>query len=112
MADARNKAVHLARGKYLFMMDADNLLLSDALKQLLELIQVAPPEETAIILPESGISVSYQQLRDQAQTPHGAVVRGEVRILEQPRRLRVGGRAEAEQDPGRLELLRQAEQRR
>ena len=40
LADARNKAVHLARGKYLFMMDADNLLLSDALKQLLELIQV------------------------------------------------------------------------
>ncbi len=40
LADARNKAVHLARGKYVFMMDADNLLLSDALKQLLELIQV------------------------------------------------------------------------
>jgi acyl-CoA synthetase (AMP-forming)/AMP-acid ligase II len=32
---------------------------------LLELIQVAPAERTAIILPESGIRVSYQQLRDQ-----------------------------------------------
>jgi len=32
---------------------------------LLELIQVAPAEHTAIILPESGIRVSYQQLRDQ-----------------------------------------------
>jgi AMP-binding enzyme len=32
---------------------------------LLELIQVAPAEETAIILPESGIRVSYEQLRDQ-----------------------------------------------
>ena len=32
---------------------------------LLELIQVAPAERDAIILPESGIRVSYQQLRDQ-----------------------------------------------
>src|ERR1051325_7262297 len=32
---------------------------------LLELLQVAPAERTAIILPESGIRVSYQQLRDQ-----------------------------------------------
>src|SRR4029077_1825766 len=32
---------------------------------LLELIQVAPAEQTAIILPESGVRVSYQQLRDQ-----------------------------------------------
>ena len=39
LADARNKAIHLARGKYVFMMDADNLLLSGALKQLLELIE-------------------------------------------------------------------------
>jgi acyl-CoA synthetase (AMP-forming)/AMP-acid ligase II len=30
-----------------------------------ELIQVAPAERIAIILPESGIRVSYQQLRDQ-----------------------------------------------
>src|SRR5438046_5197059 len=33
---------------------------------LLELIQVAPPERAAIILPESGIRVTYRQLRDQA----------------------------------------------
>ncbi len=32
---------------------------------LLELIQAAPAERTAIVLPESGIRVSYQQLRDQ-----------------------------------------------
>src|SRR5437762_384828 len=32
---------------------------------LLELIQVAPPERAAIILPESGIRVTYKQLRDQ-----------------------------------------------
>lgn len=32
---------------------------------LLELIQVAPAQRTAIVLPESGIRVSYQQLRDQ-----------------------------------------------
>jgi acyl-CoA synthetase (AMP-forming)/AMP-acid ligase II len=32
---------------------------------LLELIQVAPAEQTAIVLPESGIRISYQQLRDQ-----------------------------------------------
>ena len=32
---------------------------------LLELIQVAPAERDAIILPESGIRVSYQLLRDQ-----------------------------------------------
>src|SRR5213596_3059670 len=32
---------------------------------LLELIQVAPAEATAIILPESGIRVSYRQLREQ-----------------------------------------------
>ena len=32
---------------------------------LLELIQVAPAERTGVILPESGIRVSYQQLRDQ-----------------------------------------------
>jgi acyl-CoA synthetase (AMP-forming)/AMP-acid ligase II len=32
---------------------------------LLELLQVAPAERTAIILPESGIRLSYQQLRDQ-----------------------------------------------
>src|SRR6185295_5202998 len=32
---------------------------------LLELIQVAPAERAAILLPESGIRVSYKQLRDQ-----------------------------------------------
>src|SRR6266545_2981283 len=32
---------------------------------LLELLQVAPAERTAVILPESGIRVSYQQLREQ-----------------------------------------------
>jgi len=32
---------------------------------LLELIQLAPAERVAIILPESAVSVSYQQLRDQ-----------------------------------------------
>jgi acyl-CoA synthetase (AMP-forming)/AMP-acid ligase II len=32
---------------------------------LLELIQVAPAERTAIVLPESGIEISYQKLRDQ-----------------------------------------------
>jgi len=32
---------------------------------LLELIQVAPAERTAILLPESGIRVTYQSLRDQ-----------------------------------------------
>ncbi len=32
---------------------------------LLELIQVAPGDRTAIILPEAGIRVTYQQLRDQ-----------------------------------------------
>src|SRR5262249_46607931 len=32
---------------------------------LLELIEVAPGERTAIILPETGIRVSYQQLRNQ-----------------------------------------------
>jgi acyl-CoA synthetase (AMP-forming)/AMP-acid ligase II len=34
---------------------------------LLELIQVAPAESTAIILPESGIRVSYRQLRVQVE---------------------------------------------
>src|SRR5438045_230975 len=33
---------------------------------LLELIQVAPPDRAAIILPESGIRVTYKHLRDQA----------------------------------------------
>src|SRR5216684_3159060 len=32
---------------------------------LLELIHAAPAESTAIILPESGIRVTYRQLRDQ-----------------------------------------------
>ncbi len=32
---------------------------------LLELLEVAPAERTAIVLPDSGIHVSYQQLRDQ-----------------------------------------------
>lgn len=32
---------------------------------LLDVIQSAPPDRTAIILPEAGIRVSYQQLRDQ-----------------------------------------------
>lgn len=35
LADARNKGVYLARGKYVFMMDADNLLLPSALVELL-----------------------------------------------------------------------------
>lgn len=39
LADARNKAVHLARGQYIFMMDADNLLWPRALKELLDLLQ-------------------------------------------------------------------------
>jgi Glycosyltransferases involved in cell wall biogenesis len=39
LADARNKAVHLARGKYIFMMDADNLLWPRGLKELLDLLQ-------------------------------------------------------------------------
>ena len=34
---------------------------------LLELIQIAPAERTAIILPEAGIRVTYQQLRDQVK---------------------------------------------
>jgi acyl-CoA synthetase (AMP-forming)/AMP-acid ligase II len=34
---------------------------------LLEVIQVAPAERTAVILPEAGIRVSYQQFRDQIQ---------------------------------------------
>src|SRR5262244_945011 len=34
---------------------------------LLELIQQAPAERTAIILPESGIRVSYKQLVDQVK---------------------------------------------
>jgi acyl-CoA synthetase (AMP-forming)/AMP-acid ligase II len=34
---------------------------------LLEVIQVAPAERTAIILPEAGIRVSYHQFRDQIQ---------------------------------------------
>jgi acyl-CoA synthetase (AMP-forming)/AMP-acid ligase II len=34
---------------------------------LLELIQAAPAESTAIILPESGIRITYKQLRDQVQ---------------------------------------------
>lgn len=34
---------------------------------LLELIQVAPGDRTAIILPEAGIRVSYQSLRDQVK---------------------------------------------
>ena len=38
---------------------------------LLELIQVAPAEATAMILPESGIRVSYQQLRDQVHGDGG-----------------------------------------
>jgi len=32
---------------------------------LLELIQAAPAEATAVILPDTGIRVSYRQLRDQ-----------------------------------------------
>src|ERR1041385_4188488 len=34
-------------------------------KTLLELIQTAPPERTAFLLPDSGIQVNYKQLRDQ-----------------------------------------------
>jgi len=43
------------------MMEMSNL------NTLLELIQQAPAERTAILLPEAGIRVSYQQLRDQVQ---------------------------------------------
>src|ERR1051326_32838 len=32
---------------------------------LLELIQVAPPERTAMMLPEAGIRITYKQFRDQ-----------------------------------------------
>ncbi|MEY2493341.1 MAG: hypothetical protein QOH24_2292 [Verrucomicrobiota bacterium] len=38
LADTRNKAVHLARGKYVFMMDADNLVLPRALRELVDLL--------------------------------------------------------------------------
>ena len=40
---------------------------------LLELIQVAPAERTAIILPESGTRVSYQLLRDQVMAMANAL---------------------------------------
>ncbi|HEY2102581.1 MAG TPA: glycosyltransferase [Chthoniobacterales bacterium] len=39
LADSRNKAIHLARGKYVFMMDADNLVLARGLKELLALLE-------------------------------------------------------------------------
>ena len=32
---------------------------------LLQIIQIAPAETTAIVLPEAGIRVTYQKLRDQ-----------------------------------------------
>src|SRR5712671_6882389 len=35
---------------------------------LLELIQVAPADSTAVVLPESGIRASYQSLRDHVAT--------------------------------------------
>src|SRR5690348_14153764 len=41
---------------------------------LLELIQIAPAERTAIILPEAGIRVTYQQLRDQVTAMADALV--------------------------------------
>jgi GT2 family glycosyltransferase len=41
LADARNKAVHLARGKYVFVMDADNLVLPRALRELLDLLEAS-----------------------------------------------------------------------
>src|ERR1700693_5110589 len=37
-------------------------------KSLLEVIQAAPGERTAVILPESGIRVTYKSLRDQVLT--------------------------------------------
>ena len=39
LADSRNKAIHLARGKYVFMMDADNLVLAGVFKELLALLE-------------------------------------------------------------------------
>ncbi len=39
LADARNTGVTLARSPSVFMMDADNLVCADALRQLLELIR-------------------------------------------------------------------------
>lgn len=38
LADARNTGLHLSRARYLFMMDADNLVFPTALKQLLDAI--------------------------------------------------------------------------
>src|SRR5689334_14509115 len=40
---------------------------------LLELINVAPAERTAILLPEAGVRVSYRQLRDQVAEMAGAL---------------------------------------
>nr|MBA2586027.1 glycosyltransferase [Chthoniobacterales bacterium] len=39
LADARNKGVQLARGDYVFIMDADNLIFPNALKQLLDVLK-------------------------------------------------------------------------
>ncbi|HEV2095151.1 MAG TPA: glycosyltransferase, partial [Chthoniobacterales bacterium] len=39
LADARNKGVQLARGDYVFIMDADNLIFPNALKQLLDVFK-------------------------------------------------------------------------
>src|SRR5215471_18432785 len=52
----RNRAVRL---------NSDMTVEEQSPTTLLELIQVASAERTAIILPESGARVSYQQLRDQ-----------------------------------------------
>jgi acyl-CoA synthetase (AMP-forming)/AMP-acid ligase II len=40
---------------------------------LIELIHVAPGDQTAVILPEAGIRVSYDSLRDQVMTMAGAL---------------------------------------
>src|SRR5262249_1541921 len=46
-------------------LDFDMMLEMSTANTLYELIQAAPPDATAILLPESGIRVSYQSLRDQ-----------------------------------------------
>ena len=50
---------------------------------LLELIQAAPADRTAIVLPEQGIHVSYAQFRDQVQAMADAAAKrfGRIDIL-------------------------------
>src|SRR5437763_2818926 len=40
---------------------------------LLELLQCAPDDQTAVILPEAGIRVSYRSLREQVMTMAGSL---------------------------------------